>query len=200
MPKRFLDLLLALFSLFVAIVPLSLIALCIKLTSRGPVLYRQQRVGRHAKLFPILKFRTMVQNADRLGPGVTSGDDPRVTRVGRFLRRSKLDELPQLLNVLRGEMSFVGPRPESPKYVAHYTEEQREVLRVRPGITGVTQLRWRNEEAMLQGVDDLETYYIEQVMPAKLASDLEYVRSEPGIRIYLKYLLQTVTIVLRPAR
>ena len=152
------------------------LALAVKLGSPGPIFYRANRVGRYGKHFKLLKFRSMVVNADRIGPAVTGAADPRITRVGRFLRRTKLDELPQLINVLRGEMSVVGPRPEDPCYVALYTHEQRQVLNVRPGITSPASVAYRNEETMLVG-DDWEKHYVEQIMPAKLAVDLEYSRN-----------------------
>ena len=148
-------------------------ALAVKLESPGPAFYAGTRVGRGGRPFRILKLRTM--QARPGGPSVTAGDDPRITRVGRVLRRSKLDELPQLLNVLRGEMSLVGPRPEDPRYVAHYTPEQREVLGVRPGMTGPTVLAFIDEEELLRG-GDAESVYLAEVMPGKLAIDLKYVR------------------------
>jgi lipopolysaccharide/colanic/teichoic acid biosynthesis glycosyltransferase len=151
-----------------------LLALLMRLSSPGPAFFRQQRVGRGGELFWIYKFRTMrVNNA---GPQVTGGDDPRITPVGAWLRRWKLDELPQLWNVVKGDMMLVGPRPEVPRYVAHYTPEQREVLSVAPGITGATQLRYRNEEELLRDAADPEALYLSEILPAKLAMDLEYVR------------------------
>jgi lipopolysaccharide/colanic/teichoic acid biosynthesis glycosyltransferase len=132
------------------------------------------RVGRHGVPFKLYKFRSMVVNADKIGAGITTAHDPRITPIGRFLRRTKLDELPQLINVLRGEMSLVGPRPEDPRYVALYTEEQRRVLRARPGMTSLASVRYRNEQALLSG-DDWETRYIQQIMPDKLAIDLQYI-------------------------
>lgn len=149
------------------------IAIAVRASSPGPALYRARRVGRYGKEFTLYKFRSMVANADRQGPGITAAGDSRVTGVGRFLRRTKLDELPQLINVLRGDMSLVGPRPEDPRYVALYTPEQRRILEQRPGITSMASLTYRHEEQMLSG-DDWECVYIEQIMPAKLAIDLEY--------------------------
>lgn len=149
------------------------IALAVRLTSSGPALYRARRVGRYGKEFTLYKFRSMVAGAERSGPGITAAGDSRITGVGRFLRRTKLDELPQLINVLHGDMSLVGPRPEDPRYVALYTPEQRRILDYRPGITSMASLTYRNEEQMLTG-EDWERVYIEQVMPAKLAIDLEY--------------------------
>jgi lipopolysaccharide/colanic/teichoic acid biosynthesis glycosyltransferase len=123
------------------------------------------------------KFRTMVVNADQMGSALTHGGDPRVTRVGRFLRQWKLDEIPQLINVVRGEMSFVGPRPESPGYVEYYTPEQRQVLQVKPGITGLTQVKFRHEETLLSRYTNREEAYIGTIMPQKLSLDLEYVEN-----------------------
>ena len=175
MAKRLFDLVLAATSLAVLSPLLLVVSLLIKLDSRGAVLYRAKRVGQGGRRFAMWKFRTMVRHADRLGPALTAGRDPRVTRVGRILRRWKLDEIPQLLNVLRGEMSIVGPRPEAPCYVARYTAEQRRVLEAKPGITGPTQIRFRHEEALLQSCADLEGEYVREIMPRKLALDLEYI-------------------------
>ena len=147
-------------------------AIAIQLDSPGPALYKGGRVGRDGRPFRMLKLRSMV--SDGGGPSVTVAADPRVTRVGRFLRRSKLDELPQLVNVLRGEMSLVGPRPEHADYVKLYTPEQRRVLSMRPGVTGPAALAFVDEEAMLSGAH-AETIYEREVMPRKLALDLEYV-------------------------
>ncbi len=150
-----------------------LLASFIKLDSPGPVFYRARRVGKAGREFRLYKFRSMVTDADRRGPGITASGDRRVTRVGAVLRRTKLDELPQLINVLRGEMSLVGPRPEDPSYVALYTPEQRQVLRVRPGITSAASLTYRYEEQLLTG-PDWEMTYRTQVLPDKLAIDLRY--------------------------
>jgi lipopolysaccharide/colanic/teichoic acid biosynthesis glycosyltransferase len=149
------------------------IALTIKFTSPGPVFYRATRVGKDDALFQLYKFRSMVSGADKLGPGITTSQDSRITNVGRFLRKTKLDELPQLINVLKGDMSLVGPRPEDPRYVVHYTPAQRQVLRVRPGITSPASLRYRDESSLLAG-QDWERVYVEQIMPHKLAIELDY--------------------------
>jgi lipopolysaccharide/colanic/teichoic acid biosynthesis glycosyltransferase len=149
------------------------IAFAIRLHDGGPALYRSRRVGQDGRLFRLYKFRTMVVDADQQGPGITQTGDPRITTIGQWLRRTKLDELPQLLNVLRGEMSLIGPRPEDPRYVALYTPEEREVLRVRPGITSVASLAYRHEEALLFGAD-WELRYRGEVLPAKLALDRAY--------------------------
>jgi lipopolysaccharide/colanic/teichoic acid biosynthesis glycosyltransferase len=155
---------------------LGALALAVKLTSPGPVFYKATRVGRGGKLIKVYKFRSMVMGADKAGPGVTTAGDARVTPVGRILRRYKLDELPQLLNVLSGDMSLVGPRPEDPRYVALYTPEQRLVLQVAPGITSPASLYYRDEETLLNG-QDWETQYVQQIMPAKLEIDLNYVKN-----------------------
>jgi lipopolysaccharide/colanic/teichoic acid biosynthesis glycosyltransferase len=153
------------------------VAIWIRLTSPGSVLYRQARVGRGNRLFYVFKFRTMFENADRVGPLITSSDDSRVTPVGRMLRATKLDELPQLLNVVKGDMSLVGPRPQVPDFVQHFSAEHRLIiLGVRPGITGPTQIRFRCEEQMLEGIPDRERYYIETLLPLKCLLDVDYVQ------------------------
>jgi lipopolysaccharide/colanic/teichoic acid biosynthesis glycosyltransferase len=149
----------------------------ILLVDGRPILFRQRRVGRFGVEFQILKFRTMVVDAPSLGPSVTAEGDPRITAVGRSLRRWKLDELPQLWNVLRGDMSLVGPRPEVPEFVALYPADLRdEVLSVRPGITDDTSIKYRHESMLLRGASDPRAAYLEQVMPTKLRSYIDYVR------------------------
>jgi len=154
-----------------------LIAIFIKLTSPGPAFYRQRRVGKGGRTFDIFKFRTMVVNAYRMGPPITRSGDSRITWAGRILRFAKLDELPQLLNVLRGEMSLVGPRPETPQYVRLYTLEQRMVLSVRPGITDLASIRYWNEEELLAAVADYEQFYHDTILPAKLVLNMQYVKN-----------------------
>jgi len=149
------------------------VATAIAWASPGPVFHRALRVGRDGRLFRLYKFRSMVVAPDAKGPGITSSNDPRITGIGRVLRASKLDELPQLINVLKGEMSLVGPRPEDPRYVAHYSEEQRRVLRVRPGITSAASLEYRRESLLLSA-EDSEQRYLGEILPHKLAIDLEY--------------------------
>jgi len=185
------------FDLFFAIVGLVLLAplfviitVAINLDSPGPVFYRGERIGEKGRVFKIYKFRTMVIEADRMGPALTRGGDPRVTTVGRILRRWKVDELPQLINVIRGEMGVVGPRPEAPEYVRHYTAEQRKVLEVRPGITGLTQVRFRHEESLLSRCANPEQDYVERIMPQKLAMDLEYLENQ-SLLLDLKLLVRT---------
>lgn len=153
-----------------------LAALAVKLSSPGPVFFSHLRLGKGKQPFRMLKFRTMVKGACSLGPEFTTAEDWRVTSVGRILRKTKLDELPQLLNVLLGDMSLVGPRPQSLSLAKHYPEEDlAEILSVRPGITGPTQLRLRHEEELLARQDDPEAFYIDKLLPLKIASDKEYV-------------------------
>jgi lipopolysaccharide/colanic/teichoic acid biosynthesis glycosyltransferase len=173
--KRAFDLIASLSGLVLLSPLLAAVAALVARDSPGPVFYRQERVGRHGVRFRIIKFRTMGVGADRAGGSLTVGADPRVTRVGRWLRALKIDELPQLLNVVRGEMSLVGPRPEVPKYVALYTPEQRRVLEVRPGITDLASLTFRDESALLGAAADPERVYVEEILPRKLALSLEYV-------------------------
>ena len=170
-----------------------LVVVAIKLDSPGPAFYRAQRVGKDGKLFRLFKFRSMVADAHTRGPGITAAGDSRVTRVGRLLRRTKIDELPQLVNVLLGDMSLVGPRPEDPRYVALYTPEQRRVLNVRPGITSAASLAYRHEEKLLRG-EDWEARYREEVLPDKLAIDLAYLERRTLISD-LKLILRTIAAV-----
>ncbi len=192
--KRGVDLLLGTMAI-VLLLPLGLvIALAVVADSSGAAIYGAQRVGRGGRLFTMYKFRSMAQGADRAGPGVTGAYDYRVTRVGTFLRRTKLDELPQLLNVLKGDMSLVGPRPEAPAYVELWTPKEREVLRVRPGVTGPAQIAYVDEEELLVGPDP-DVAYESDLLHAKLAMDLEYVRGY-AVRRDLLILWRTVARIL----
>ena len=175
----------------VIVVPLlALAALMVKLSSRGPVFYRGTRVGLNERLFPMLKFRTMVVDAESLGGSATAADDPRITRFGKFLRRYKFDELPQLFNVLLGDMSLVGPRPEVEKYVNLYSPEEKAILTVRPGITDWASIWNSNEAAVLEGSRDPERTYEELIRPTKLALQLLYVRDH-SFFVDLKILFHT---------
>ena len=176
--KRTFDLLFAMIGLLL-LAPLFLFGAALaKSQSKGPVFYKATRVGRGGTLFKMYKFRTMVANADRIGGSLTTYRDKRVTRIGRFLRWTKLDEMPNLINVIKGEMSLIGPRPEAPVYVKYYTDTQRQVLQVKPGMTGPSQLANRDEEEKLRGHPDAEHYYITQLMPEKLDIDLHYVATQ----------------------
>ena len=175
MPKRLFDLAGAGLALLLLSPLMLLTALWIKLDSRGPVFFRQERIGRHGVPFRIHKFRTMVADAPALGPALTVGADPRITRAGGWLRRTRLDELPQLIDVLRGAMSLVGPRPEVPRYVQHYPPALRErALAVRPGITDPSSLEFIDEAGLLARAADPEREYIENILPRKLQSAADY--------------------------
>ena len=175
--KRLFDVSASLFGLLILLPFLLIIALLVGLTSRGGVFYRQVRVGRRERHFKIIKFRTMVKNADKGKDGaITVANDARVTRVGRVLRKLKLDELPQLLNVLGGSMSLVGYRPEVPEYVELYNEEQRAIFVMRPGVTGLAALNYIDEAALLKDVEDTKQFYVDEIMPLKLAIELEYLQ------------------------
>lgn len=166
-----------------------------KMQSAGPVFYKAKRVGKDEVLFEMYKFRTMVVNADKIGCSLTTYRDTRITRIGRLLRWTKLDELPNLINVIRGEMSLVGPRPEAPIYVQHYTAAQKQVLQVKPGMTGPSQLANRHEEEKLKARANPEHYYITELMPQKLALDLRYVATH-SLTADLAWLIKTFWTVL----
>jgi len=177
MLKRAVDLLIASAGLIVLLPVLLMVAVLIKLDSTGPVFFRQSRIGLNGTPFRIFKFRSMVTGAYKMGSRLTTKRDPRVTRVGQFLRWFKIDELPQLINVLKGEMSLIGPRPEDPYFVRYYSPEQRQVLAVRPGMVGPSQILGRDElESYPEGLKDTEAYYAEHILPEKLERDLEYVQ------------------------
>ena len=173
--KRIIDLLISGMGLIVLSPVFAAVAVWIKLDSPGPVFYRGVRAGRFGNPFRIFKFRSMVMNADKIGGPSSSADDPRITRSGNFVRKSKLDELPQLINVFKGEMSLVGPRPEVVQEVLLYTEEERRLLSVRPGITDWSSIKFRNEGEILRGSDDPHQVYRERIRPEKIRLGLEYV-------------------------
>jgi lipopolysaccharide/colanic/teichoic acid biosynthesis glycosyltransferase len=194
--KRLLDASGATAGLLVLAPLLLLITLVVKCSSRGPVFFRQLRVGRGGKAFKIWKFRSMAAGADSLGPNITASGDQRITGIGKYLRRWKLDELPQLWNVVKGDMSLVGPRPELPFYVRVYTEEQRAVFSVRPGITDLAALEYRNEEEILAAAVDRERFYKEVILPDKLRLNLEYIQ-RISLRLDLALILMTLRVMPR---
>jgi lipopolysaccharide/colanic/teichoic acid biosynthesis glycosyltransferase len=175
---------------------MGLVAVAIRFTSPGPVFYASRRVGLGGRPFDMMKFRTMVVGADQKGPLVTAGDDTRVTPIGRYLRRSKLDELPTLWNVLKGDMSIVGPRPENPGSAALYSEAQKSIWTIRPGITSLATLKYRNEESILAGAENVETTYF-QLMQDKLSLELEYLRRK-SFMLDLQIILQTLVRIVLP--
>lgn len=194
--KRFFDFVASAIGLVLLAPILVGIGILVKSSSRGPVLFRQQRVGKDGKPFWILKFRSMMDGAERAGVGITPNSDPRVTRPGVLLRKWKLDELPQLWNVLVGEMSLVGPRPELPSYVLGYTIEQKEVLKVRPGITDPASVRYRDEGSVLERSSDPELLYRKKILPEKLALNLQYLKDISFARD-LSLVLGTLRSVMR---
>ena len=194
--KRLFDILISGLGLL-ALSPLFIVvAVWIKVDSQGPVFYRQTRVGKGNKDFHLLKFRSMVSDADKSGLLTVGGHDSRVTRAGYFIRKYKLDELPQLINVFLGDMSLVGPRPEVRKYVDMYTPEQLHVLDIRPGITDAASIKYRNENDLLAAADNPEQYYIDVIMPDKLRINLEYVAHHSLLRD-LKLIFDTFIAILK---
>lgn len=175
MIKRIFDFIISFFSLLILFPIFFLVAIIIKVTSTGSIFYKQVRVGKSNIDFEILKFRTMHVNADKMGLLTVGGRDPRVTSVGYYLRKYKLDELPQLINVFKGDMSFVGPRPEVRQYVKLYSEAQMKVFNVKPGITDLASIEFRNENEILSEQEDPNQYYIEHIMPKKLEINLKYI-------------------------
>jgi len=174
--KRLFDIVFSLLGLMLTTPILLILAILIKREDGGPVFYRGVRVGRHGKLFRIFKFRTMVVNAEKIGGSSTADDDPRITKIGKFIRKYKLDELPQLINVLKGEMSFVGPRHEVQHYVNMYTNEEKAILNVKPGITDWASMWNSDEGAILAGSTDAEKTYMEKIRPEKIRLQLKYVK------------------------
>jgi lipopolysaccharide/colanic/teichoic acid biosynthesis glycosyltransferase len=176
--KRFFDLTCAIIGLLLLSPFFLVIAIAIKINSKGPIFYFQQRVGLNQQLFKLYKFRSMTVNADKNGLLTVGMNDSRITKVGYFIRKYKLDELPQLINVLFGDMSLVGPRPEVEKYVKHYNKEQKKVLLVKPGITDFASIKYSNENEILAKFTDAEKAYIEIIMPDKLKLNLHYIQQQ----------------------
>lgn len=173
-----------------------IVAIWIKLDSNGPVFYKQTRVGRNNKDFKLLKFRSMVTDADKKGLITVGGRDPRVTQSGYFIRKYKLDELPQLLNVLIGDMSLVGPRPEVRKYVDLYNETQRKVLSVKPGITDYASIEYIDENEILGKAENPENVYIEQIMPEKIKYNMKYIQNR-SVKEYFKIIFLTIGKIVK---
>lgn len=174
--KRIFDVVVSMLALLILSPFFLILAAAVKIDSPGPVFYRQVRVGRYNKDFRIFKFRTMVQNADQIGPPLTTGKDPRITRVGLFIRKLRLDEFSQFLNVLDGSMSFVGPRPEVRRYVDAYTPEFMATLLVRPGLTAPSSIAFKDEDRLLNSGGDPEKIYLEKILPPKTALNLDYIK------------------------
>lgn len=193
---RVFDLIISFIALLFLALPFILISFAIVCDSKGGAFFKQVRVGKNGKEFKIMKFRTMVTNAEAKGLQISTSGDSRITKVGKFLRKTKIDELPQLFNVFVGQMSFVGPRPEVPKYVAMYNEEQRNVLLVKPGITDEASIVFRDENTILENAEDTEAAYVNEIMPVKLNLNLKYIR-KMGLFYNIKIIFKTVFAVLK---
>jgi lipopolysaccharide/colanic/teichoic acid biosynthesis glycosyltransferase len=194
--KRLFDVVAAFLALVLLAPVMFLLAVAVVVSSPGGAFFRQTRVGRHGHTFQLLKFRSMRPGSEAGGQITVGARDPRITGIGHFLRRTKLDELPQLINIVKGDMSVVGPRPEVPRYVALYTAEQRAVLSVRPGLTSMASIAYINENEVLGRSSEPERAYVEEVMPAKLALDLHYVR-ERSLALDLHIIAATMLRIMR---
>lgn len=193
--KRWFDLFLAIVLLITLAPVLIVISICIFKDSGYPIFYRQTRVTQYGKKFKIYKFRTMVQNADKIGPAVTGAKDSRITKTGDFLRKTRLDELPQLFNILAGDMSFVGTRPEVPHYVKQYTPEMWATLLLPAGVTSLTSIKFKDEAELLKDADDVETVYVKEILPQKMKWNLKYLK-EFSFWKDIKIMIQTVLAVV----
>jgi len=189
--KRLFDITFSAIGLILLSPLLLMVALLVRVTSKGPIFFCQERMGRNFKPFQIYKFRTMVVDAPKLGGQITAGRDPRITTVGHFLRATKIDEMPQLFNVLRGDMSFVGPRPEVPRYVEQFRDDYSELLKVRPGITDIASLKYRHESELLGASSDPEATYVNEVLPDKIALGKEYLQRQ-SLGLDLQLIVKTV--------
>jgi len=194
--KKIFDMIFSLLGIII-LSPIFLVtSLLIKLGSSGPVLYKGTRVGKNKKLFKMYKFRTMVINADKIGGPSTSKNDSRLTKIGKIIRKYKIDEIPQLINVLKGEMSFVGPRPEVLEEVKTYTKEEKQILKIKPGITDWASIVFRNEGEILKGSENPHKTYIEKIRPEKHRLEIKYVKNH-NIFIDLKILFKTILTILK---
>ena len=196
MIKRILDVIIALIGLICLFPLFIVIIILIKIDSKGPAFYKQLRVGRFNLDFKILKFRTMHTNAAQFGLITIGNTDPRITKIGFYLRKYKLDELPQLTNVLIGNMSFVGPRPEVRKYVKLYNQEQMQIFKVRPGITDMASIEYRNESELLSGQEDPDNYYINVIMPKKIQINLKYLKQRNFLKDFV-VILNTFKVIIK---
>jgi lipopolysaccharide/colanic/teichoic acid biosynthesis glycosyltransferase len=195
--KRLFDIIVSAVGLVILSPILLVVSVCILFESGRSVIFKQERMGKDWKRFNIYKFRTMVPGSAFQQPGCTTTNDTRITRMGRFLRRYKLDETPQLFNVLKGDMSFVGPRPELPKFADHYSGIYNEILQIKPGITDIAAIKYRNENVLLNGVcsDELERVYLSEILPKKLEYSMEYLKRR-SFYYDLKLIFQTIFIVI----
>lgn len=194
--KRMFDFIVSLIGLICLLPVFFVIAILIKIDSKGPVFFKQVRVGKDIKEFKIFKFRTMIQDSEKKGMQITVGRDSRITKFGYVLRRTKIDELPQLINILIGDMSFVGPRPEVPKYIEMYTEQQQNILKIKPGITDLASIEYRDENTLLSDSNNPEETYIKEIMPRKIQLNVEYLRRF-SIFYDIKIIIKTILAVMK---
>ncbi len=194
--KRLFDIVVSFIGLLILSPIFLVIGIIIKLDSKGPIFFRQVRVGKNGKKFKIFKFRTMVVDAEKKGLHITVDGDSRITKSGKFLRKFKIDELPQLINVLIGDMSFVGPRPEVPKYVEMYDENQRSILKIRPGITDIASIEYRDENSILAQSKNPEETYINEIMPRKIELNFKYIENMSVI-YDIKLIIETIFKVIK---
>ena len=194
--KRTIDIFLSSLGIILLSPVFLLIAIFVKLDSRGPAMFVHERIGKDFKPFGLYKFRTMIHNPTGKGPSITAEGDPRITRAGKILRKTKIDELPQIFNVLKGEMSFVGPRPEAEKYVELFKDDYEEILKIRPGITDYAAIEFRDEEAILGKYDNVEEGYVKEVLPQKIRLYKKYIR-EKGFLKDLHLMFLTVQRLIR---
>jgi lipopolysaccharide/colanic/teichoic acid biosynthesis glycosyltransferase len=199
MAKRLMDVFCASAGVLLLAPVFIVISVIILMDSRGGIFYLQDRVGKNGKIFKLFKFRTMHVNADRFTAITVGARDPRITSAGYWLRKYKLDELPQLINVVKGEMSLVGPRPEVKKFVDLYNDEQRKVFQIKPGITDLASIHFRNENELLEGKDDPVDFYIREIMPAKLQLNLEYIQRQ-SFWFDVKIIFRTVFSILKRSK
>lgn len=192
--KRFFDILATILGGLILVPIIIPIIIWIKLSSKGPLFYVQKRVGKNFKEFNLYKFRSMIINADKVGPSVTSGDDPRITKVGRIIRKTKIDELPQLINVIKGDMSLVGPRPEVMKFVKEKKDEYKNILTIKPGITDNAAIEFRDEETIMEQYIDKEKAYIDIVLPQKIKLYNKYIRNISLLND-IKLILKTLKVI-----
>lgn len=194
--KRIFDILVGLILLVILSPLLMIVSIIIKLDSQGPVFFKQTRVTQYGKEFQIFKFRSMVNDAELIGPSVTTNNDLRITRIGLFLRKYRLDEIPQLFNIVSGDMSFVGTRPEVPKYVEHYTNEMMATLLMRAGVTSKASIQYKNEELLIANADNVDETYVNKILPMKMKHNL---RSIKKFSIYgdIKLMVETILVVIK---
>lgn len=194
--KRVFDLLISIPSIIILLPVFIIIAALIKLESSGPIVFSQERIGRYGRPFRIYKFRTMVKNAPEIGTSITSANDPRITKVGKFLRKFKIDEILQIINVIKGDMSIIGPRPEIKKYIDMFKEDYKEILRIRPGMTDYASITFRNEEEFLSKFSNIEEGYIKEVLPQKIELYKRYLK-DMSLITDVKIFFKTIWKVLR---